>query len=641
MRVSTSQIYNNSVNQMQNSQARLAEIQERISSGKALLRPSDDPVAAARILKLERELARTEVFDANIDASKRRLELEELTLGQIDTATTRVRELALQANNGTYSAADRKIMAEEVKQLQESIYALMNTKDVEGEYLFAGNQGNTQPFVENSDGSFSYVADDGQRFIQAGPELQVATTDSGRDAFMVLENDLTISVLGQDTGLITAPEFTDDEGEIFSAFSEEHGDLLVQIRNLPGSAAGDYEYIVTDSSGASLASETTVVGNNLTVGGIAFDLNALSASSVEVVQRPAGVTDTRAISAEQVLDTTAYLAFVESQGSDLNVAMTLGTNGGEVEYGYAITTADGNALGAPYTVTPAGPITEPTQVTISDGVTDFLTFTFTPLTNAADPSANLVSDDSALVVGTSNDASNYVTSGSVADPDSLTYSAFAAANGDAQLVLQNNGGTLEYDIQDSANNSLIGGFATLPADGEVAVSELGINLSLDVTAITADLLLPGDTTAGGGEVVLTAQVETVLSGEAQVGIRVVEGRHSLLTTMNDLIAAAEVPSVDFDSVAFAEVIERVLNELDAAKEANLSIQTAIGARINSLDSAAEVNADYKLFTESAVSILQDLDYAAAISEFSLQETALQAAQATFSRVSSLSLFNYL
>ncbi len=644
MRVSTSQIYNSSLNQMQNSQAKLAEIQEKISSGKAILRPSDDPIAAARILKLERELSRTEVFDANIDASTRRLELEEITLEQIDDATTRVRELTLQASNGTNSEADRNIIAEEIRQLQSSIFSLMNTKDSEGEYLFAGNQGKTQPFVKNGDGSYSYVADDGQRYIQAGPELQIATTDSGRDAFMVLENQLEVSVLGPDASLISAPEFTDEEGEEFKAFSEEHGDLLVQIRNAPGSLPGEYEYIVTDSSGASLASEVTADGDTLTVGGISFDLNALSTSSIEVIQRPAGISDTRAVSAEQVLDNTAYLAFVESEGSDLNVAVTLGTNAGELEYGYAITTADGSPLEAPYTITPPGPITEPTQVTISDGVTDFLTFTLTPPTNEEDPTLNLISDDSELSVGVTNlanDASTYITNASVSDPQGTDYSAYMGANGDVDVVFQNNGGVIEYDVLDGTGTSIIGGFSALPVDGAISLTDVGIDFEVDVAALTLALPNDTDTTVGGGEITLSAQVSTVLSGEAQVNIRAVEGRHSLLGTMNALIEALELPAEEFDSTEFGESIATALDELTEAKEANLGIRTSIGARINSLESAADVNADYKLFTESALSLLQDLDYATAISEFTLQETALQASQATFSRVSSLSLFNYL
>ena len=53
------------------------------------------------------------------------------------------------------------------------------------------------------------------------------------------------------------------------------------------------------------------------------------------------------------------------------------------------------------------------------------------------------------------------------------------------------------------------------------------------------------------------------------------------------------------------------------------------------------NLDFKLFTESAISSLVDADLASAISLFKLEEATLSAAQATFGRVSALSLFNYI
>ena len=83
MRISSLQIFNTGVSNMQKGQTALAKTQEQISTGKNLNRPSDDPVAAAQILKYRRELAATETYQENITVSQRRLELEELTLQAI------------------------------------------------------------------------------------------------------------------------------------------------------------------------------------------------------------------------------------------------------------------------------------------------------------------------------------------------------------------------------------------------------------------------------------------------------------------------------------------------------------------------------------------------------------------------------
>ena len=664
MRVSTQQIFNNAIAQMQKGQTNLAMTQERIASGKDMLRPSDDPIAAAQILKLERELARTDTFTENIGASERRLSQEELTLGSIDTAADRMKELTIQAGSITLTDADRKILAAELRQLQGSMLSLMNTKDVQGEYLYSGGLGHTQPFVQNGNGSFSYQGDDGQRFIQVGSELQIASSDSGRDAFVVIPDDIQVQLLGRDTSLITAPTFTDagadTVGAVYSAFSETAGDVEVVVRKIPGSNVGEYHYSILDSSGSAITAgdppvlqqdilfdTTDATADTVTFGGLTFDIGALSAASIDVEKQTGTTPDPRVISNEQVLDTTTYQAFVEAYGSDINVATTLTSNAGAAQYDFVLTNASGTAITAPagppvITVTPAlSTITQPTQVTISGDGTAFLSFTVTPFTDAADPTNNLLTDDTALAVNISNDPGSLITGAALTDATTTDYSTFAAANGNVDVIFRNNGGTLEYDIQDGTATSVIGGFAALGA-GNLAVPQMGIDLTVDAAAVALALPNPGDTTAGGSEIALGAQVDTILSGQANVTIRATEGHHSLLQTAEELIAVLETPVVDdVTRTALSTALAKTLEELDIAKEGNLQVRTQLGARTNSLETAREVNADFKLFTESALSQLQDLDYAAAIAEFSLQEMALQASQATFARVNSLSLFNFL
>ncbi len=81
--------------------------------------------------------------------------------------------------------------------------------------------------------------------------------------------------------------------------------------------------------------------------------------------------------------------------------------------------------------------------------------------------------------------------------------------------------------------------------------------------------------------------------------------------------------------------------LKRAASRNMESRTLWGSRLTALDNVAESNGDFKLFTQSALSSIQDLDYAEALSQFKLTELGLQAAQATFSRVQNLSLFDYL
>ncbi len=84
-----------------------------------------------------------------------------------------------------------------------------------------------------------------------------------------------------------------------------------------------------------------------------------------------------------------------------------------------------------------------------------------------------------------------------------------------------------------------------------------------------------------------------------------------------------------------------LADLDQALERLSTTQVSVGARLNTLDLQEGLNDDYILDYKSMVSEIGDLDYAKAISDFNLQQTALQAAQQSFVNVRNLSLFDYL
>ena len=84
-----------------------------------------------------------------------------------------------------------------------------------------------------------------------------------------------------------------------------------------------------------------------------------------------------------------------------------------------------------------------------------------------------------------------------------------------------------------------------------------------------------------------------------------------------------------------------LTDLDNALERLTTVQVSIGARLNALDTQKELNDAYILDHKTIVSEIADLDYAEAISQFNLQQTALQAAQQSYAKVKDLSLFNYL
>ena len=184
MRISTLQAFNNGVAGLQRNYANVTRTQEQISTGNRILTPADDPVASVRLLQLEQQQNVLNQYAENLTAAKNSLTQEEVSLNSANTILQRVRELAVQAGNGALSSKDRASIAAELQEREDELLGLMNTRNARGEYLFAGFQGKTQPFVRQADGSYAYQGDEGQRKIQIASSLDIPISDNGKKTFV-------------------------------------------------------------------------------------------------------------------------------------------------------------------------------------------------------------------------------------------------------------------------------------------------------------------------------------------------------------------------------------------------------------------------------------------------------------------------
>lgn len=196
MRISTIQAFNNGVSGLQRNYANAIRTQEQISTGNRILTPADDPVASVRLLQLEQQQSVLGQYQSNLTAAKNSLTQEEVTLNSVNTVLQRVRELTVQAGNGGLDQAGRQAIAAELGQREDELLALMNTRNARGEYLFAGFQGKTQPYLRTADGSYLYQGDDGQRKLQIASSLELPISDSGRAIFDSGRNAARLSIGG-------------------------------------------------------------------------------------------------------------------------------------------------------------------------------------------------------------------------------------------------------------------------------------------------------------------------------------------------------------------------------------------------------------------------------------------------------------
>lgn len=184
MRISTNQIYRSGLGYMQDMQSSLSKIQEQVSSGVKLARPSDDPIAFSRSMKISEEIAINKQFSQNIRAATGRNQLSESMMGSAVDVLQRMRELAVLASTDTLNAGDREGISYEIRTLQEELAGIMNATDGNGEHLFSGFQGGVKPFEPRNGGGYDYMGDEGQRLSQITPSTSVKISDSGKNLFV-------------------------------------------------------------------------------------------------------------------------------------------------------------------------------------------------------------------------------------------------------------------------------------------------------------------------------------------------------------------------------------------------------------------------------------------------------------------------
>ena len=150
MRISTYYPQQFNVTSMLDQQSKLSETQMKLASGKKYLAPSENPSAAAYALNFQQSIDQATQYQSNIATASERLKLEETTLSSVIDTVQRLQELGLQGvSDSGNSKVARSAIATEFDQLNAYLMSLANTRDANGDYIFAGTKANVMPFAEN------------------------------------------------------------------------------------------------------------------------------------------------------------------------------------------------------------------------------------------------------------------------------------------------------------------------------------------------------------------------------------------------------------------------------------------------------------------------------------------------------------
>ena len=185
MRVSSNMIFDQSVRTMNQQTSDLLHTQQQISTGRRILTPSDDPVAAAQALQVTQAQDINTQYATNQSNAQSSLGLEDSQLASVSDILNQVRTLAVQGANSTLSNSDRASIATQMRASFSELLGIANATDGNGQYLFSGYQGDTQPFSATVGGNppSTYAGDNGQRLQQVAASRQIPVSDSGNAVF--------------------------------------------------------------------------------------------------------------------------------------------------------------------------------------------------------------------------------------------------------------------------------------------------------------------------------------------------------------------------------------------------------------------------------------------------------------------------
>lgn len=207
MRITNNMIIANMIRNIGNNQIRENKYQTQLATGKKISVPSDDPVVAARALKLRTDVAKIEQYQKNIDDAQSWLNATDEALSQIGKVLQTAREKMVQAANGTNTEQETQAIADEIKQLRIQLIHLSNST-FSGRYIFSGFK--TDQKLMNDDetspdfGKFAIDVDSATRqeriFYEVGVGDNININITGGNLFN--SRDTGIAVTGETSSMV-------------------------------------------------------------------------------------------------------------------------------------------------------------------------------------------------------------------------------------------------------------------------------------------------------------------------------------------------------------------------------------------------------------------------------------------------------
>ncbi len=292
IRLSTAHTHDTTIERLSQRQLELSDAQLRMTTGKRVMRASDDPINAARAERALASVSRADAGTRSVEASRNAMTQTESALGDAGELLQQVREALVASGNAGYDDSQRRVLAEQIRGLRDQLLAVANRGDGAGGYLFGGQGSATPPFLD-APGGVQYVGTRGAINAARGDSLPM--TMDGDAAWLAAPSGngvfetAVVSVAGGawiDAGRVTDP--TALTGASYSLqFSVSGGATTYSV--------------LKDGAATSLTDVAYVPGQAIGIDGMAFAVSGAPADGDEFEIKPS----TPSLSVFDALDAAA------------------------------------------------------------------------------------------------------------------------------------------------------------------------------------------------------------------------------------------------------------------------------------------------------------------------------------------------
>ena len=609
-------------------QQQLVEVEQELSTGKAVSQPSDNPSSAAVIEQLQKTIDYRAQYSTNITQGSSQLSEVDSTLGSLTALLTQAQSIASQNASSTVSAEARTSAAAVIDSIYSQSLTMANGQ-YEGTYLFGADTATTAPFVATAAGvQFAGTASTLSNTFDQGTDLNFQV--SAAAAFGGSSPSVS-------TGTNVSPQLTAATRVVDLAGATGKGVQLGAIRIGNGTVSKSVDLTGADSVGdvvdainaAAIPGVTATLsqygislsaggGADVTVGEVGGGATAEELSIVHAVPSGAGVPVVGGNVAAKVTDFTPIAGLRGGGGLDpAGFRITNGTTTKTISMVGLNTVQDlinsvnGSGTGVRAAVNATGTGIDLTNVT--QGAS--LSVSEVGGTTAAQLGFRTYS--TATAIGSLNNGRG------VSTPAGNQFSLTTADGSVVNVALSNL--TTVQDVLNQINTAAAGkvtaGFTTtgngiVLTDNTTGAGKLTLT-PLNAASTAADLGLTG------------ASVGNTITGTDVAGVKT-PGLFTDLQALRDALRGNDTAGITAAAVALQGDGQTVSN-----------LQGTVGARTQELNNRSASIQTENVATQSLLSQFQDVDYTTAITKYQALQNSLQASLQVTAKSLNLSLLNYL